>query len=97
MLAISYPAILGVVGLLLAWVARAFERQADLHALAVLDDARSFQGAFRRLAADNKADVDPPWWRRIRHTHPAVPERMAMAEAWRSAQKTSAAAPTAPP
>ncbi|HLG00312.1 MAG TPA: M48 family metallopeptidase [Acidimicrobiia bacterium] len=77
-----YPAILGGATLVLAWLSRAYERQADLHALSVLDDPAAFQAAFRRLAADNVVDVDPPWWQRIRHGHPPVPERMAMAAAW---------------
>lgn len=82
---LAYPILLGVAGLALAWVGRVFERQADLHALAVLDDPDAFIRAFRRLAADNKADVAPPWWRWIRQVHPPVPERMQMARAWRTA------------
>lgn len=83
LLFLVYPLLLGSATLFMAWLGRVFERQADLHALAVLDDPDAFQATFRRLAADNKADVDPPWWRRIRQTHPPVPERMAMAHAWR--------------
>lgn len=82
LLFLLYPALLGAAGLALAWMGRAFERQADLHALTVLDDPRAFQQTFRRLADDNKADVDPPWWKWVRQVHPPVPERMAMAEQW---------------
>ena len=82
LLFLLYPAILGASGLAMAWVGRVFERQADLHALEVLDDPTAFQATFRRLADDNKADVDPPWWKWVRQVHPPVPERMAMAEAW---------------
>lgn len=83
LLFLAYPLVLGAASLALAWLGRAFERQADLHALEVLDAPSAFQATFRRLAADNRADVDPPWWRRVRQVHPPVPERMAMAEAWR--------------
>lgn len=85
LLFLVYPLLLGSATLFMAWLGRVFERQADLHALAVLDDPDAFQATFRRLASDNKADVDPPWWRRIRQTHPPVPERMAMAHEWREA------------
>jgi STE24 endopeptidase len=84
-----YPALLGAASLGLAWLGRAFERQADLHALDVLADPDAFTATFRRLAEDNKADVDPPWWRRIREVHPPVPERMAMARAWSTARSAT--------
>lgn len=77
-----YPALLGAAGVAASWLGRVFERQADLHALAVLDDPAAFEATFRRLAADNKVDVDPPWWRRVQHSHPPVPERLAMAREW---------------
>lgn len=89
LLFLVYPAILGAAGLALAWLGRVFERQADLHALEVLDDPDDFCATFRRLAEDNKADVAPPWWRWIRQVHPPVPERMAMAEEWRRAAGAS--------
>lgn len=82
LLFLLYPLLLGSASLLLAWLGRVFEREADLHALEVLDDPDAFARTFRRLATDNKADVDPPWWRRIRQVHPPLPERMAMARAW---------------
>ncbi len=86
LLFLVYPALLGSVSVVLAWLGRVFERQADLHALGVLDDPDAFTATFRRLAADNKADVDPPWWKRIRQVHPPVPERMQMAREWRNAR-----------
>lgn len=96
LLFLVYPLILGAAGMVLTWLGRAFERQADLHALEVLGDPPGFQATFRRLAEDNKADLDPPWWRRIRQVHPPVPERMAMAEAWRAsaARRTRRRSPT---
>lgn len=84
LLFLVYPAVLAASGAWLSWLSRAFERQADLHALEVLDDPDAFIAVFRRLAADNKADLDPPWWRRLRAAHPPVPERMAMAARWRA-------------
>lgn len=87
LLFLVYPALLGAAGLATAWLGRAFERQADLHALEVLGDPDAFVGTFRRLAGDNKADVDPPWWRRVRQVHPPVPERMQMARLWQVARR----------
>lgn len=83
LLFLVYPFLLGAASLALSWLGRVYERQADLHALEVLDDPDAFQATFRRLASDNRADVAPPWWRRVRQVHPPVPERMAMAETWR--------------
>ena len=73
------------VGLVTSWLSRVDERQADLYALEVLDDPERFSGLFRRLAEANKADVDPGFFKRLMASHPPIPERLAMADAWRSA------------
>jgi STE24 endopeptidase len=78
-----FPLTYVVLQLLAAWLSRADERQADIHALEVLDDPEQFSEVFRRLADRNKADVDPGRWKRITASHPPVAERLAMAAAWR--------------
>jgi STE24 endopeptidase len=76
------PLVLALTQIGAAWLSRADERQADAHALEVLDDPDAFQDVFRRLAERNKADVDPPRWKRLTASHPPIPERLAFAKAW---------------
>lgn len=73
------------VGVLTSWLSRVDERQADLYALETLDDPDVFSTLFRHLADTNKADVDPPLWKRLTASHPPIPERLAMAAAWKAA------------
>lgn len=73
------------VGVLTSWLSRVDERQADLYALETLDDPDVFSRLFRQLAETNKADVDPPLWKRLTASHPPIPERLAMAAAWKAA------------
>jgi STE24 endopeptidase len=71
-----------LVGLVSGWLSRVDERQADLHALAVLDDPDAFGRLFRQLADTNKADLDPGLWKRLHASHPPIAERLAMGRAW---------------
>jgi STE24 endopeptidase len=77
-----FPASLLLTGLGTAWLSRADERQADIHALEVLGEPEGLIAVFRRLADDNKADVDPSLVRRLQAAHPPLAERMAMAQLW---------------
>jgi len=77
-----FPASFLLTGLATAWLSRADEREADLHALEVLERPEAMIEVFRRLASDHKADVDPSWFRRVQAQHPPLAERMAMAAAW---------------
>jgi STE24 endopeptidase len=73
-------AVLELAGLpLLAYVSRRFERAADRIALELTRDADAFESVFRRLTAENVADLDPPLVIRLISTHPPVPERIANA------------------
>jgi STE24 endopeptidase len=72
------------VSLVTSWLSRVDERQADLYALEVLDDPDRFSALFRRLAEANKADVDPGLFKRLTASHPPIPERLAMAAAWKA-------------
>jgi STE24 endopeptidase len=73
-------AALEVAGLpLLAYVSRRFERAADRIALELTGDPDAFESVFRRLTAENVADLDPPLAIRLISTHPPIPERIATA------------------
>jgi STE24 endopeptidase len=65
--------------LVTSWLSRADERAADLYALQLLGDPDAFAGAFRKLVEVNKAEIDPPFWKRLTYTHPPLAERVAMA------------------
>jgi STE24 endopeptidase len=64
-------------------IMRRFERQCDRYALERTGDPAAFVSAFRKLARQNKADVEPHplevFWL---HDHPAIGERLGMAEGW---------------
>jgi len=75
--------------LVVTWLSRADERAADIYALDLLQDPDAFTAAFRKLAEVNKAEIDPPLWKRITHTHPPIVERVAMAAAWRESRTLS--------
>jgi STE24 endopeptidase len=65
------------------WFSRAWERQADMDALAWTRDPQNFSEMMRRFATKNLSDVAPSDWEYLtKYSHPPVPERMAMAEAW---------------
>ena len=68
-----------------AALSRRWERVADRVALELTRDPGALEAAFRRLAATNLADLDPPApVYLLVHTHPTVPERIAAARAART-------------
>lgn len=73
----------GAVGLVSAWVSRAFERQADLEALELLGEPEVMLDMQRRLHVKNLADLEPSTVKRLQATHPPAAERMAFTSAWR--------------
>jgi STE24 endopeptidase len=62
-----------------AALSRRFERVADRVALELTGAPPAFEAVFRRLAAENVADLDPPRVIRLIATHPPIPERIAAA------------------
>jgi STE24 endopeptidase len=76
----------GAVGLVSAWVSRAFERQADLEALELLGQPDVMLDMQRRLHVKNLADLEPSAMKRLQATHPPAAERMAFTTAWRNAE-----------
>ncbi|MCB1015598.1 MAG: M48 family metalloprotease [Acidimicrobiales bacterium] len=74
-----------VTGLVSGWVSRAFERQADLEALELLQQPQVMLDMQRRLHVKNLADLDPSLLRRLQATHPPAAERMAFTRAWAEA------------
>lgn len=71
-----------------SWFSRFKEREADLEALELLGKPEDFIDVWRRMAPDNKIELEPSLWVRLNHNHPEVPERMAFGHAWAEANKT---------
>lgn len=81
----------GVLGLLTAWVSRAFERQADVEALDLLGQPATMLDMQRRLHTKNLADLEPGPVKRLQASHPPAAERMALTAAWAAAHGASVA------
>jgi STE24 endopeptidase len=77
-LQLAFGALSGVM----AWVSRAFERQADLEALDLLRQPDQMLAMLRALHVKNIADLDPGRLRRLQATHPPAAERMAFTRRW---------------
>jgi STE24 endopeptidase len=75
-----------LTGLVTAFVSRAFERQADLEALEVLQAPATTIEMQRALHVKNLADLDPGMVKRLQASHPPAAERMAFARAWADAK-----------
>lgn len=73
-------------GLLQSWVSRAYERQADLDALAITQDYDAFVETEHGLSTRNLTDLAPSWWRYVRASHPPPAERLRLAELWRESR-----------
>jgi STE24 endopeptidase len=70
-----------LLGPLMNALSRRFERQCDRYALERTCDKSSFRSAFHKLARQNKADPDPPWWEVLLfHDHPPIGERLKAAD-----------------
>ena len=86
----------GVLGLLTAWVSRAFERQADVEALDLLRQPQTMLEMQRGLHTKNLADLEPGLVKRLQASHPPAAERMALTSAWAAAHgERLSAAPSA--
>jgi STE24 endopeptidase len=71
-----------VTGLAAAWYQRAHEREADLFGLEAVPDPQAAHSAMRKLHTESLADLTPSLWKRLNHSHPEVPERLAMIAEW---------------
>lgn len=86
----SVALVLGLVAALLAaaapvelLVSRRVEARADVHALDLTRDPLTMAQMQRRISLNNLGDLNPnPWVRAFRMTHPANPERIALARTW---------------
>ena len=66
-------------------VSRRWERSADRYALELTNEPAAYERVFRRLAATNLSDLDPPRLvYALLFTHPTPPERLAAIDAARS-------------
>ncbi|MFC4059764.1 M48 family metallopeptidase [Planomonospora corallina] len=64
-------------------VSRQIEARADAHALDLTRDPAMFAAMQRRLAVSNISDLSPDVVERVLYaSHPAIPERIAMARSW---------------
>jgi STE24 endopeptidase len=63
------------------FMSRQMERAADRYALRTTGKAVAFRSVMLKLAGQNLAEADPPAWVRfLFHSHPAVAERVRLAE-----------------
>ena len=79
----------GLLGLLTAWVSRAFERQADIEALDLLAQPQTMLDMQRGLHTKNLADLEPGLVKRLQASHPPAAERMALTSAWAASKGVS--------
>jgi STE24 endopeptidase len=69
-------------------VSRRIEASADVHALQATGNVRAFERMQHDLATSNLTRLDSAWWQTMLfETHPAPAWRIAMAQAWASAQR----------
>jgi STE24 endopeptidase len=71
-----------VTGPIGMYFSRVHERQADLFGLEAVPDPDAATRAFRKMGTENLADLSPSLWKRLTHSHPEVPERLAMVQEW---------------
>jgi len=83
-----------VLGLATAWVSRAFERQADVEALDLLQEPETMLAMQKGLHTKNLADLEPSLIKRLQGSHPPAAERMALTSAWAEAHGTPVRAAT---
>ena len=79
----------GLLGLLTAWVSRAFERQTDIEALDLLEQPQTMLDMQRGLHTMNLADLEPGLVKRLQASHPPAAERMALTSAWAASKGVS--------
>jgi STE24 endopeptidase len=77
-----------VLGLATSWISRAFERQADVEALDLLQQPQTMIDMQRGLHTKNLADLEPGLVKRLQASHPPAAERMALTSAWAAAHGT---------
>lgn len=78
-------------------ISRRIETRADVHALELTRNPRTFVEMQRRLAVTNLSDLDPsPVVFALFSSHPTAPQRIAVARAWARANDVPEPAPLAP-
>ncbi len=61
---------------------RTHEREADLEALELLGDPTSFVAVWPRMVLNDKANLEPTPWEKVKSTHPEIAERMQFGLDW---------------
>jgi STE24 endopeptidase len=77
-----FGAFLGVSGLAGMWLSRRHEREADLEALELLGDPTSFLAVWPRMVLNDKANLEPTPFEKLKSTHPEIAERMQFGLDW---------------
>ena len=63
------------------WYSRRVERATDRFALTVVSDPITVKSLFIKMADQNLADIDPPWWEVLFFmSHPSISERIKSVE-----------------
>lgn len=70
------------------WFSRWFERQADLDALELTENASAYVDLWKNFTTRNLPDLDPSWWHRIKGDHPPIAERIAFATEWEQSRSS---------
>jgi Zn-dependent protease with chaperone function len=71
-----------VTGMVVSYMSRVSEREADLFALEAVEDPAAATAMMRNMSIDNKAELVPSLWKRLNGSHPPVAERLAMFREW---------------
>ncbi|UCE13471.1 MAG: M48 family metalloprotease [Candidatus Heimdallarchaeota archaeon] len=65
------------------WYSRRVEAKTDEFAMRIIPDFNIVKSLFIKMADQNLADINPPWWEKIFFmSHPSISERIRNAEMW---------------
>lgn len=65
------------------WYSRRVETETDEFAMTIIPDFNIAKSLFIKMADQNLADIDPPWWEKLFFmSHPSISERIKNAEIW---------------
>jgi STE24 endopeptidase len=89
-LALAAGLVSGPLGVVSRQLSRAIERRADAYSLELTDEPDVFITFEQRITRQNLADPDPPRWLSVLlGTHPPIVERIGIAAAYQSGERTT--------
>jgi len=86
---VLFIAIFYFVEILRAWIKRGQNRVATLDSLEFTRDAEAFANLIRGKHVNNRAELAPNWWRRIRSHAPTPSEELALGAIWRATRRVT--------